>query len=648
MRTMPKIIEDSLFVVELSGEGSLVSQIRFAERLHSLLRGFRVSVLAKRGAEYAIADLGDVAIREIDICPAYSTDTVAGIKVLQCGYTLHPERELDWLRMNYRIELVDGFEEGFYTYGKKDFRFRDLSVGFPLSKEPTQRIWLDRRVRRNGWSSPESIKKRNTENIAEYGKAAFLWNPSERIVLGVLNTGELELEELKIGREEDGAYLSFIAGRMGCSSNEELRDGFKLVVYTPQSDRFWWQEGLEYADSIGLTQVTFRLTLNKRSFVPKETARVYVLGKRDKKAQVQLERLGTEVKEVCAQEIGLRSEVEDLPLKMDDLPSGLYRVRVSCEGQKRSIALVVRPVSPSREILYIVATNSWRAYAGNGYYHFPGHSYPFNYGFMATVLDSNSEEYDNFPSPYFARTEGVIATLDELPYQVDYCCDEDVHFGRVRLSDYRLVILDNHAEYVTRKERAAFKEYIDNGGPFLFLGGDNLGREVEYIPDQEEFRYQHLYGGPLFVGGGGYYYFPDGAQYSDEQRLRDFGISVLCEPGMAVPPRVNSIPKQEAPPIVVAKRHPITEGYEVGEEIAPAYSETDVLTDDWEVLLRLDYQGNEYPCLALRNTNRVGYLGPISVAETLAGRFGGREKLKDIFSRTLSFLLAKGEEGRKV
>ena len=53
--------------------------------------------------------------------------------------------------------------------------------------------------------------------------------------------------------------------------------------------------------------------------------------------------------------------------------------------------------------------------------------------------------------------------------------------GRVRLGDYRLVLVGNHCEFTTREAYRRFAEYLGRGGGVLIHGGDIT--VVELPPD---------------------------------------------------------------------------------------------------------------------------------------------------------------------
>jgi hypothetical protein len=59
----------------------------------------------------------------------------------------------------------------------------------------------------------------------------------------------------------------------------------------------------------------------------------------------------------------------------------------------------------------------------------------------------------------------------------------------VRLKDYRLVLVGNHAEFTTQECYRRFSEYLGAGGGVLIHGGDSFAALVEYLPSLEEPRY---------------------------------------------------------------------------------------------------------------------------------------------------------------
>ena len=72
---------------------------------------------------------------------------------------------------------------------------------------------------------------------------------------------------------------------------------------------------------------------------------------------------------------------------------------------------------------------------------------------------------------------------------IDYCAQDDIARGRVRLDDYRLVLVGSHAEFTTMATFLHFRDYLARGGAVMIHGGDSFAVIVNYLPSEEEPRY---------------------------------------------------------------------------------------------------------------------------------------------------------------
>src|SRR5262249_33630677 len=73
-------------------------------------------------------------------------------------------------------------------------------------------------------------------------------------------------------------------------------------------------------------------------------------------------------------------------------------------------------------------------------------------------------------------------------FRIDYCTQDDIALGRMRLGDYKLVILGNHAEFTTAESYFRFRDYLSRGGAVMIHGGDSFAVMVEYLPSLEDRR----------------------------------------------------------------------------------------------------------------------------------------------------------------
>jgi N,N-dimethylformamidase len=196
----------------------------------------------------------------------------------------------------------------------------------------------------------------------------------------------------------------------------------------------------------------------------------------------------------------------------EDLPSGVYAVRVRAGDAVDRIPFAVRPRSePTAPLLLVLPTNSYLAYAND---HVAIDSPRVQMLMRRVPLVDPYEEYRDQhrelgSSLYEAHPDGtgicwstwrrpiltmrpyvrlfnarawqftadlqIVDWLDRTARSVDVVCDRDVHDGGVELlSRYRGVITGTHPEYVTGAMLDALHDYVHGGGRLAYLGGNGL------------------------------------------------------------------------------------------------------------------------------------------------------------------------------
>ena len=121
--------------------------------------------------------------------------------------------------------------------------------------------------------------------------------------------------------------------------------------------------------------------------------------------------------------------------------------------------------------------------------------YDGSVGYSPTVMSSRQHRLNNFFYSLYERFADIHhwRYLDELStrdgFTIEYATQRDIALGRVRLEDYRLVLIGNHSEFTTRECFRRFQEYLGNGGGVLIHGGDSFAVIVEYLPSLAEPRY---------------------------------------------------------------------------------------------------------------------------------------------------------------
>ena len=140
----------------------------------------------------------------------------------------------------------------------------------------------------------------------------------------------------------------------------------------------------------------------------------------------------------------------------------------------------------------------WRAYAANGGHAMTSWREAWHYdsvGYAPTVLNTRFRRSNHYYYGLYERWADIqhykylrdLAREDGLA--IDYCTQDDIARGRVRLEDYRLVLFGSHAEFTTMTTFLRFRDYLARGGAVMIHGGDSFAVIVDYLPSVEEPRY---------------------------------------------------------------------------------------------------------------------------------------------------------------
>lgn len=199
----------------------------------------------------------------------------------------------------------------------------------------------------------------------------------------------------------------------------------------------------------------------------------------------------------------------------DELPTGVYALRVVAEDEVDEIPFFVRPprARATSKIAVLIPTLSYLAY-GNEHNSWanPIPATPGLDEILASVgsRDRYAAEHQ-LKSIYELHTDGsgvayasrlrpivnmradygmplllggphqfpadmqLLQWLDHLDTGYDIITDEDLHHeGRALLRDYRVVLTGSHPEYWTEAMLDGLESWLDGGGRMMYLGGNGL------------------------------------------------------------------------------------------------------------------------------------------------------------------------------
>ena len=204
--------------------------------------------------------------------------------------------------------------------------------------------------------------------------------------------------------------------------------------------------------------------------------------------------------------------------------SGLYYLHARTEaGQFFSFPWVVAPATPANAVAVLASTNTW-----NAYNNFGGRSNYVHATRLAPVPIVNArldmeryqaagfsewsapdEEYQPLsferPEPGNHVPEGTQATdpiagrqtshlapaewrllawLEREGFGYDFYSEHQLHTGLLDLDAYRVLILSTHPEYWSATMYDRVKAWVhERGGRLLYLGGNGINCEVEFLDD---------------------------------------------------------------------------------------------------------------------------------------------------------------------
>jgi N,N-dimethylformamidase len=197
----------------------------------------------------------------------------------------------------------------------------------------------------------------------------------------------------------------------------------------------------------------------------------------------------------------------------DDLPSGVYAIRLSAADEFMHIPVFVRPTAPRAPVAFLASTNTYLAYAnhrmflGNDELHHLIATHPIvpnerdvlvlDYPFLGRSLydlhdDGGGVHLASWLRPLISLEPAardflaagprnfqadlyIIGWLERLGLGYDVITDEDLHVeGAGALSPYQVVVTGSHPEYWSRPMVDGLQQYLMTRGKVMYLGGNGF------------------------------------------------------------------------------------------------------------------------------------------------------------------------------
>lgn len=286
-----------------------------------------------------------------------------------------------------------------------------------------------------------------------------------------------------------------------------------IFAWHPKEQRLWWAEWYQEEErrTPGTHGAMFPvISPLQTSWAPGERQTIEVVpAPRDEGGNMQwllVDDVSGQI--VARQPFTYRLPVTHLSIETRGWPTGLYRGMIEPAGAKadgsvrrlsqKMVSLIVRPLRPAGRILFVAPTDMWRAYAANGGHAMTSWREAWHYdsvGYSPVVLNTRFRRGNHYYYGLYERYADIqhYRYLRELAREdgmaTDYCTQDDVALGRVRLGDYRLVLLGSHAEFTTLATFLCFRDYLARGGAVMIHGGDSFAVIVEYLPSLADARY---------------------------------------------------------------------------------------------------------------------------------------------------------------
>ncbi|HET6470539.1 MAG TPA: N,N-dimethylformamidase beta subunit family domain-containing protein [Pseudomonadales bacterium] len=197
----------------------------------------------------------------------------------------------------------------------------------------------------------------------------------------------------------------------------------------------------------------------------------------------------------------------------DDLPSGVYAVKLECRGTEDHVVFFVRPAPHHHRarIAYLASTATYLAYANqrlgfrDGVYvkrapRDANDAYLLAHPGLGSSLydchrDGSGVHYSSRLRPIlnlkpkcipwaFTADANLTAWLERTDERFDVITDEDLHRdGAAALEPYAVVVTGAHPEYHSTRMLDGLTEWLATGGRLMYMGGNGFYWRIAHDPE---------------------------------------------------------------------------------------------------------------------------------------------------------------------
>ncbi len=237
---------------------------------------------------------------------------------------------------------------------------------------------------------------------------------------------------------------------------------------------------------------------DKQSYFPGETIRYYIHCLK-KSYSIELYRIGKE-HQLLFSEQNIIAERQnylchsyatgcnwnnnfsfEIPLEYS---SGMYSAKlIDIAGNSAWVTFIIKPIEPNSNILVLASTNTWQAYnawgGGSFYSYLINDDLPNAANVSFLRPNPNARPIKSDKNMHLADAESyLLEWMEKENITYDSYADIDIHNDVSLLSKYKLLIIHVHPEYWSQRMLEYLKEYLDNGGNLMYLGGNGLHWKV--------------------------------------------------------------------------------------------------------------------------------------------------------------------------
>ncbi len=166
------------------------------------------------------------------------------------------------------------------------------------------------------------------------------------------------------------------------------------------------------------------------------------------------------------------------------LLSGFYSAEISNSFGKFWVTFIVKAPSKNADVAVIASTNTWCAYnkwGGGSFYKNNIEEETYNSENLS-FLRPNDKGNPQLKTHLAGSETHLLEWFEKKSIRYDMYADVDLHENGSLLSQYKVIILQTHPEYHSKKMYRALENFVRDKGNLMYLGANGLYAKVVYDP----------------------------------------------------------------------------------------------------------------------------------------------------------------------